>query len=105
MRLIYRFLVLATLAVGATRCTAQEITVMAAKPGGIYAVGEKIVWRIGVQGDGAAGIDKVSYVLKQGALTEMGRGELSIKDGGGELATQLGEPGSVLVELSATPLG
>jgi cephalosporin-C deacetylase-like acetyl esterase len=86
-------------------CFAQQITVSAAKPGGVYNVGEKIVWRLAVEGDGAAGIEKIGYVLKKGMLTEIGRGELTLKDRAAELETRLDEPGSVNAEFTATVAG
>jgi cephalosporin-C deacetylase-like acetyl esterase len=92
--------------IGIFLCTtptwSQEITVNAAKAGGVYATGEKIVWHIGVQGEGAADIHKVSYVLKKGGLTEMGRGELALQQGGADLETRLDEPGSIFAEFSAS---
>jgi cephalosporin-C deacetylase-like acetyl esterase len=85
--------------------SAQEITVSAVKPGSVYAVGEKIVWRIGVSGEGASGVEKVRYVLKKGGLTEIKQGELTLKDAAAELETSLDAPGSLLAEFTATPAG
>ncbi len=82
---------------------AQEITVTPVKPGGVYAIGEKIVWRVGVTGEGASGIEKVRYVLKKGGLTEIKQGELTLKDGAADLETSLDSPGTILAELSAAP--
>lgn len=86
-------------------CFAQKITVQAAKPGGVYKVGEKIVWKLMVEGDGVAGVQTVKYVLKKGGLTEAGRGELTLKDGSAELETSLDQPGTILAEFTATPDG
>ena len=85
---------------------AQTITVTASSPGSVYHSGEKIVWHLGVTGDGAADIHTIRYVIKKGALTEIDRGELTVKDGAVDLAAKLDEPGSVLAELTAvTPEG
>jgi cephalosporin-C deacetylase-like acetyl esterase len=84
---------------------AQEITVTAAKPGGVYTTGEKIVWHVAVTGEGATDIAKVAYVLKKGGLTEVGRGELTLKDGTCDFETKLDEPGSLLAEFTATVPG
>jgi hypothetical protein len=100
-----RFALFAAAFICSVPCFAQEITVTPAKSGGIYAVGEKIVWRIGVTGDGASGIDKVRYVLKKGGLTEIKSGELTLKDNAAELETSLDAPGTVLAELQAGPVG
>lgn len=75
----------------------------AARPGGVYKVGEKIVWHVSVTGDGADGIGKVGYVLKRGGLTEIGHGDLTLAgpDHAADLVTTLDAPGSVLAELTA----
>ena len=80
---------------------AQEIKVTGAKAGGVYAIGEKIVWHLKVEGDGAQNVEKVGYVLKKGQLTEIGRGELTLHDNAAELETQLDKAGSVLAEFTA----
>lgn len=103
MRYMNRLWLIVALALCGGRGFAQEITVSAARPGGVYAIGEKIVWHLGVKGDGAAGIDKIGYVLKKGSLTVMGRGDLTLKDGAADLETQLDEPGNVYAELTALP--
>lgn len=84
---------------------AQEITVTPAKTGGVYAVGEKVVWHVGVTGEGAAGIDKIRYVVKRGGLTEVKRGELTLTNGAADMEASLDVPGSFLAEFSATPVG
>ena len=87
----------------ASRAFAQELVVEAAKPGGVYEVGEKIVWRVNVK-DGA-GIEKVSYWLRKGQLSEIGKGEITLNNGAGEVETKLDEPGTVLAEFSIAPPG
>jgi cephalosporin-C deacetylase len=84
---------------------AQELVVTAAKPGGVYRVGEKIVWRVSVTGEGASGVEKVGYVLKKGMLTETGRGELTLVNGAAELEAKLDEPGSLYAEFTANVPG
>ena len=91
------FLVLSCAATG----FAQELTVRPARPGGVYQVGEKIRWKLTSGPD----IEKVSYLLKRGGLTEVGRGELVPKDGEATLETSLDAPGSVLAEFTATRTG
>jgi len=92
---------LVALAVTAARCYGQEIAVSAAREGGVYDIGERIVWRLTLKGEGTAGIEKIDYVLKRGHKTEMGRGELTLRDNAAELETKLDEPGTILAEFSA----
>ncbi len=86
-------------------CWAQKIevtAVKAVKPGGAYAAGEKIAWRVSVTGDGASDVQKVTYVLKRGSLTEVGRGELELKENAAILETVMDAPGNLLAEFTAT---
>src|SRR5688572_16107816 len=80
---------------------AQELIVQEAKPGGVYGIGEKIIWGVLVK-DGP-GIEKVSYVLRKGQLTEIGKGEITLNNGVGEIETKLDEPGTILAEFSIAP--
>lgn len=95
-------LVAVALALVAGRGGAQEILVSAEKKGGVYAPGEKIVWRLAVKGEG---VEKLSYVLRKGNLTAMGQGDLALKDGAAELETKLDEPGTIFAEFTATVTG
>lgn len=99
----------AVLACCAAPSLAQELTVTAARPGGVYEVGERIVWRVAIEkipdGSSSSGIDRISYVLKKGMLTEIGKGELTLKDNAAELETKLNEPGMVFAEFSANVPG
>ena len=81
---------------------AQTITVQSGKPGGVYSVGEKIVWHLAVTGEGASNVSKIAYVLKEGQMKETGRGELTLKDGAADLETTMSAPGSVMAYLTAT---
>jgi cephalosporin-C deacetylase-like acetyl esterase len=88
----------------ASATQAQEIEVSAAKEGGVYARGEKITWRLQVKGakdQAAPVVEKISYVLKQGGLSEIGRGEITLKDNAGELQASLNTPDTLLAEFSA----
>jgi cephalosporin-C deacetylase-like acetyl esterase len=105
MRYLHKIFLVIALIVSAAPCFGQQITVSAAKPGGIYDVGEKIVWRLTVEDDAAASLEKIGYVLKKGMLTEVGRGELTLKNNAAELETRLDEPGSIFAEFTATPAG
>ena len=83
----------------------QELTVTAAKVGGIYAPGEKISWHLSIAGDKADQVQKIGYVLRKGGLTEVGRGELVVQNHGVDLETHLDEPGALIAEFSASLLG
>ncbi len=99
MRSLFGFML--AVALFCASCHAQEITVSAAKPNSVYAIGEKIVWHLEVKGEGAQEIKKIAYVLKKGQLTEIGRGELTLENNVADLETRLDEAGSVLAELTA----
>jgi len=100
MRTLNKLFLTVALLVFSSRCFGQEIEVAAAKKGGVYEIGEKIVWRVTVKGEGAAGVEKIGYVVRMGDRTEMGRGELTVKEGGDELTAQLNEAGTVLAEFT-----
>ncbi|MDF2440212.1 MAG: cephalosporin-C deacetylase [Abditibacteriota bacterium] len=101
MSVLNTLLVASALFSVSSRCLAQEIEVNAFKPGSVYDIGEKIQWRITVTGEGAAAVEKISYIVRMGDRTEMSRGELTLKEGGAELETRLNEAGTVLAELTA----
>lgn len=106
-RFVTTFLLASALSVthGALRANAQELVVNADKTGGVYNTGEKVLWHLSVKGEGAAAIEKIGYVLRKGGLSEMGRGELTLKEGAADLETKLDEPGTILAEFSITPPG
>lgn len=105
MSAMNKLVLLAAFVLCSARCLGQEITVSAAKPGGVYQVGEKIVWHLAVTGADSPGIDKIAYVLKRGNQTEVGRGELALGGNGADLETKLDAPGALFAEFTATPTG
>ena len=84
---------------------AQELVATPLHNDGVYHVGEKIEWNIEVGGQNASSLKSANYVLLRGGLTEMGKGSLDLASGKATLSTKLDEPGTVLVEISATPEG
>lgn len=98
-------LALALVGLCAARVSAQEIEVKAAKEGGVYTVGEKIVWRLSVKGEGAGEVEKIAYVLKKGGLSQVARGELTLGEGAAELQASLDAPDTLLAEFSAARPG
>lgn len=84
---------------------AQELVATPLHEDGVYHVGEKIGWTIEARGENASSLKSASYVLQRGGLTEMGKGSLELASGKATLSTKLDEPGTVLVEITATPDG
>ncbi|HSU67971.1 MAG TPA: acetylxylan esterase [Tepidisphaeraceae bacterium] len=84
---------------------AQELVATPLHNDGVYHVGEKIEWNIEVGGQNASSLKSANYVLLRGGLTEVGKGSLDLASGKATLSTKLDEPGTVLVEISATPEG
>ena len=81
-------------------CLAQEIVATPKHADGVYKSGETIQWHVAVQGDGAAAITQVHYVLKKGGLNPIREGTLDVGNGGGDLQISLDEPGTILGEIS-----
>lgn len=92
---------LVLLLASASVCFGQELTITPAKVEGVYAPGEKISWHIAITGDKADQVQKIGYVLRKGALTEVGKGELVVQNHGADLQTQLDEPGALIAEFTA----
>ncbi|MCX6903013.1 MAG: acetylxylan esterase [Verrucomicrobia bacterium] len=86
----------------ATACLGQEIILTPQKSNGVYEVGEKIQWRVELQGDSAASVTNLHYVLKKGGWTVMREGQINLAAGAGMLEAQLDEPGTILAEVGAS---
>jgi cephalosporin-C deacetylase len=82
-------------------CTAQEIIVTPVNASGVYALGEKIQWRVEVNGGQTNPVTELRYVLKQGGLTVVREGKLPLTNGSALLEASLDEPGTMLAELTA----
>lgn len=91
----------ASIALSSSVAFAQSIMVESGKPGGVYNVGEKIVWHLKVTGENASAVTKISYVLKEGQIKETGHGELLLKDGAADLEATMSSPGSIVAYLTA----
>lgn len=85
-----------------------QLAVTPQKKGGVYDIGETIVWQVenrrpksteGDAKDAAAEVKEVGYVLKRDGLTPYKDGTLELVDGKATLETSLAEPGAVLLEL------
>lgn len=80
---------------------AQELLLTPDKPGGVYALGEKIQWRVELKGDVTPQPTELRYVLKKGGWTVMQEGRIPLTAGTGLLETSLNEPGTILAEVEA----
>ncbi len=76
----------------------QELTLRSDRTNGVYDVGQTIVFRVNVRGDGAAAVTRARYALKTGGLTLLREGEIELRDGGATLDARLDEPGTILAE-------
>ncbi len=83
---------------------APGLMVTAERPDAVYQPGEKIVWKVQMRGARDASIKQVSYVLKQGGATVIGRGVTDFKDGVAMIETSINEPGTILADITATNL-
>jgi cephalosporin-C deacetylase len=72
------------------------------KPSGVYAVGEKIAWRVAVRGKNTASIKRAHYELKRCGMTVIGHGGLDLSSGSASIETSLDAPGSVLAVVTST---
>jgi len=68
-------------------------------PNGVYKEGEPIHWQIQVDPNNKA--TSLSYVIKKGGLTEVGKGTLPLENGKASLTASLPEAGTLLVEIKA----
>ena len=102
--LVRMCLVAVTLAFAPSLTPAQEIVAGPVKTTGIFDPGEPIEWRVELKGakDLASPVSSLKYVIKKGALTAIKEGTVDLKDGVGTVQAKLDEPGTLLVQFSAT---
>lgn len=79
---------------------AQEIVATPQHANGIYRLGEKIQWQVAVRGS-ATPITTGHYVVQKNGAAVMAEGNLDLTAGPVTLETQLDEPGTVLVQITA----
>lgn len=65
---------------------------------GIYSPGETVTWRVDVH-DASTNALQASYSVKQGGLTKISDGKLSLTNGVTEISSKLDEPGTLLLEI------
>ncbi|HEX8914449.1 MAG TPA: acetylxylan esterase [Humisphaera sp.] len=78
---------------------AQEIAAGPTNRTGVYAVGDKVEWRVELKG--AKDVAELGYVIKKGGLTPVKDGKLPLTNGVATLETPAAEPGTILVEFKA----
>jgi cephalosporin-C deacetylase len=92
---ILSFALLASLA-----AAEQQLVVTPSSADATYAIGDQITWSVQADGSGVP-VDKVSYVVKRGGLTDIGTGTLDLTSGAGTVTTTLDAPGTVMLVLTA----
>lgn len=85
----------------ALAASAPELVVTPQKPHAIYQPGEKIEWRVTLRGTNSASLHDGAFVLKKGGAAVIGQGKLEFTGGETTVSASLGEPGTILAEISA----
>jgi len=85
------------LAVPAAR--AQQLAFTPYHADGIYAVGERVGWRVAVAPGDTAASGRYTYTIKRDGLTVVHTGSFALASGAATIETSLERPGMVLVEV------
>jgi len=80
-----------------TSAQSQALRLTPDHANGYYQAGESVRWQVTADGSGS---NEISYVVKQGGLTEIAKGKLLLASGTGEIDSCLTNPGTLLVEAS-----
>ena len=84
-------------------CTAQQVTVSADHPDGVYKVGETVHFTVQWKASDPPR-SQAKYVLKRNGLKEEGAGDLTFnRDGRATVDSKFDEAGAVLLEVSWPP--
>src|SRR5436305_4782844 len=67
----------------AALCRAQQVTVTADHPDGVYEVGQAISFRVEAKPGDNPAPESVTYTLKKGGRTEVGKGTVALTNGSG----------------------
>ena len=76
---------------------AQELTVSADRPSGVYDIGETVHWS--VEWETNLPVPLANFRLLKGGLTEVGHGDLAFSNGIARLDTKFESPGTMLFEV------
>ena len=83
----------------AASARAQTLQLIPDHSSGYYQAGEPVRWQVVAEGPVS---NEVGYVIKSGGLTEIARGQARLTAGKGEIESRQAEPGTLLVEATAT---
>ncbi|RPH41525.1 MAG: hypothetical protein EHM91_10070 [Planctomycetota bacterium] len=81
------------------RVADPKIQVVPDVESGIYEPGKNVTWKIEVKDGDAPAAGKISYVVKNGGLSEAAKGDLELKDGKAEVSATRATPGVLLLEV------
>lgn len=76
-----------------------SLVVTPEKPAGVYATGEKIVWKVAVLNDPRKTIRQAAYQVKRSGATAVAKGSLSFADGPATVETSIDEPCTLLASV------
>jgi len=82
-----------------TSAEAQQLAFAPYHANGIYAVGERVGWRVEVVPGQSAAPGRYSYTVKRDGATVVGTGTFDLTSGAATIETSLRQPGMVLVEV------
>ena len=101
MSAVRRWLISALLASAPawTSAQAQQLAFTPYHANGIYAVGERIGWRVAIAPGQSAAPGRYSYTVKRDGATVVGTGTFDLASGAATIETSLRQPGMVLVEV------
>jgi len=77
---------------------AQQLTFTPYHTDGVYAIGERVGWRVEAR-DGGAPSGTYSYTIRRDGLTVIDTGTFDLSGGAADIETSLSQPGMVLVEV------
>jgi cephalosporin-C deacetylase-like acetyl esterase len=97
--------VVALLFVLAGAVSAQEIVLTADHADGVYAPGEKVVWRVETKGDKADTIKQAKYAIKNGGFAVLKQGSVDLSNGPATIEGAFEGPGALLAEVRFKPEG
>ena len=78
---------------------AQQLTFAPYRASGIYDVGERVGWTVGVAPGRDAAPGSYTYTVKRDGLAVMGTGSFDLASGHATIETSLAQPGMILVEV------
>ena len=90
---------LLALAVGATPAQAQQLAFTPYHANGVYAVGERVGWKVSMVPGQSAAAGRYRYTVKRDGQAVIGTGAFELTSGAATIETSLPRPGMVFVEV------